>query len=103
MKSFKEYELYEANMTDSEIEVRPTSVKMGKDGKVSSYKLDVKMDGKSIKDSKLHKALVNYLGDSDLKDSIAISPKALIVAMEVYSDDNGKYIELGKSKAYFKG
>lgn len=106
MKSFKKYVISEAEMTDADLAVYPSKVKLDKNGNVSSYKLEMYIeDGKTkqrIKDSGLEKAIVSFIGVDDLKSSIAINTKGMIIALEIYEGTSGKYIELGSRKVYFK-
>jgi hypothetical protein len=106
MKSFKQFTINEADMTDMDLEVYPTKVKLDKDGNVSSYQLSISSDDgsskKAIKDTKLAKAIQSFLGDADIKAGIAVSPKAMIFNVEVYADNKGIYVELGSKKVYFK-
>lgn len=106
MKSFKQYEISESALTDTDLEVLPTKVKMDKDGTVKSYSLDIVADDgkkkKSVKDSSLEKAINNFLGDADIKSEIARNPKGMLFNIEVYQDEKGFYIELGSKKVYFK-
>lgn len=106
MKTFSEYILLEAAMTDMDIAVYPVKVKMNKDGEVSSYSLEIKLEddtSKIIKDASLAKEIIKYLGDAEVKSSIAISPKAMLFNTEVYQDTKGTFVELGAKKVYFKG
>lgn len=107
MKSFKQYSIDEATMTDYELAVYPDKVKFDKDGNVSSYSLIMKMEGGKkttvIKDAKLERAIISFLGDADIKTSLAVSPKAGVYDVEVYQDEKGMYVELGSKKVYFKG
>lgn len=104
MKSYKEYILAEANITDMDIAVYPKKVKMDENGVVTSYDLDIKLEGdetKNISNSKLKKAIVKYLGDNNIKDGLASNPSGMVFNVEVYADNKGMYIELDK-KTYFK-
>jgi hypothetical protein len=62
-------------------------------------------DGKKAKplsDNKLSQSIINFLGDADIKTSLAVSPKSGIFVAEIYKDDKGNYVELGSKKVYFK-
>lgn len=86
--------------------VYPENVKFGKDGKVSSYKLKIVYESDSgekvIKDKSLEKYIISQIGEEDLKSSIAVSPKAAVFNIEVEQDNKGYYIQIGRSKQYFK-
>jgi hypothetical protein len=106
LKTFKDFNLSESAMTDMELSVYPDAVKMDKNGNVSSYKTKMFIeDGKKkkpLKDAKLEKSIIAYLGDADIKTSLAVTPEAGLFSIEVYQDAKGTYIELGNKKVYFK-
>lgn len=106
IKSFKAFYISESEMTDMELSVYPDDVKFDKNGNVSSYKLKMFIeDGKKkkpLKDGRLEKSIINYLGDANLKTALAVSPEAGIFSVEVYEDDKGTYVELGNKKVYYK-
>lgn len=93
-------------MTDAEVTVYGDKVKFDKNG-VKSYDLKIVLDsdnGKEVlKDQKLKKAIIKYLGDAEIKKMLSVNPKGGLDSFEVYEADTPKmgfqmYIYLGSQK-----